>query len=277
MQRHGNGGQTVRAMCSLPAIVGQVGVRGGGLSYSTSDYVRWDAEALGHASECPPTPRMVNMNRLGAALTGEVTDPPIMSLYVFCANPVVSTPNTGRIIEGMQRDDLFTVVHDLFLTDTARYADIVLPATSQLEQTDLHKAYGHRNLQYNEAAIAPLGEAKSNWDVMRLLAAAMGYDEPWLRQRAEEAIAEVLDATRATNPLLEGITLERLQAEGTVPLDDPAGARRAVRRWPLPDAIGQGGAALRRAGGAGARSAAGVCRARRVRRPARRRYAADAD
>jgi len=218
LQRHGNGGQTVRAVCSLPALVGQVGVRGGGLSYSTSDYVRWDTEALGHASECPPTPRIVNMNRLGAALTGEVTDPPIMSLYVFCANPVVSTPNTGRIVEGMRRDDLFTVVHDLFLTDTARYADIVLPATSQLEQTDLHKAYGHRNLQYNEAAIAPLGEAKSNWEVMRLLAAAMGYDEPWLHQSAEEAIAEVLDATRANNPLLDGITLERLQAEGTVPL-----------------------------------------------------------
>jgi anaerobic selenocysteine-containing dehydrogenase len=221
VQRHGNGGQTVRAIASLPAVVGQVGVRGGGLSYSTSDYVRWDAEALGHASECPPTPRVVNMNRLGAALTGEVSDPPIASLYVFCANPVVSTPNTGRIVQGMTRDDLFTVVHDLFLTDTARYADIVLPATSQLEQTDLHKAYGHRNLQYNEAAIPPLGEAKSNWDVMRLLAEALGYDEPWLRQSAEEAIAEVLDATRATNPLLEGITLERLQAEGTVPLTIP--------------------------------------------------------
>ena len=119
----------------------------------------------------------------------------------------------------MRRDDLFTVVHDLFMTDTAREADIVLPATSQLEQVDLHKPYGHRNLQYNAAAIAPLGEAKSNWDVMRLLAAAMGYDEPWLRQSAEEVILEVVDATRATNPLLEGVTLERLQAEGTVPLN----------------------------------------------------------
>ena len=221
VQRHGNGGQTVRAIASLPAVVGQVGVRGGGLSYSTSDYVRWDMEALGHASACPPTPRIVNMNRLGAALTGEVSDPPILSLYVFCANPVVSTPNTGRIVEGMLRDDLFTVVHDLFLTDTARYADIVLPATSQLEQTDLHKAYGHRNLQYNAPAIPPLGEAKSNWDVMRLLAEAMGYDEPWLRRSADEVIGDVLDATRATNPLLEGISLERLQAEGTVPLTIP--------------------------------------------------------
>jgi anaerobic selenocysteine-containing dehydrogenase len=218
VQRHGNGGQTARALACLPAIVGQLGVRGGGLFYSMSGYVRWDSEALGHASACPPMPRVVNMNRLGAALTGEVSDPPIQSLYVFCANPVTSAPNASLTIKGLQRDDLFTVVHELFMTDTARYADIVLPATSQLEQTDLHKAYGHRYLQYNHAAIAPLGEAKSNWDVMRLLAAGMGYDEPWLHQCAEEAIAEVLNATRARNPLLAGITLGRLQAEGTVPL-----------------------------------------------------------
>ncbi len=236
VQRHGNGGQTARALACLPAVTGQIGVLGGGLAYSTSDYVRWDLPALGHASECPPTPRIVNMNRLGAALTGEVADPPIQSLYVFCANPVTSSPNATRTIRGLQRDDLFTVVHDLFLTDTARYADIVLPATSQLEHVDLHKPYGHRNLQYNTPAIPPLGEAKSNWDVMRLLASAMGYDEPWLHQEAEAVIAEVLDATRATNPLLDGITLERLQAEGTVPLNIPP-ARHvpfADLRFPTP-------------------------------------------
>jgi anaerobic selenocysteine-containing dehydrogenase len=118
----------------------------------------------------------------------------------------------------MQREDLFTVVHELFMTDTADYADIVLPATSQLEHVDLHRPYGHRNLQYNHAAIAPLGESKSNWDVSRLLAAAMGYHEPWLHEEPEEAIRSVLNASRARNPYLEGITLERLQAEGTVPL-----------------------------------------------------------
>ncbi|HEY7347728.1 MAG TPA: molybdopterin oxidoreductase family protein [Ktedonobacterales bacterium] len=218
VQRHGNGGQTVRALSCLPAIVGQLGVRGGGLFYSMSGHVQWNAEAVGHTSECPPTPRVINMNRLGAALMGEVSDPPIQSLYVFCANPVTSAPNAGLTIQGLQREDLFTVVHELFMTDTAQYADIVLPATSQLEQTDLHKAYGYRNLQYNHAAISPIGEAKSNWDVMRLLATGMGYSEPWLHQCAEEAIAEVLDATRAENPLLEGITLARLQAEGTAPL-----------------------------------------------------------
>ena len=218
LQRHGNGGQTFRALCCLPAVTGQYGVLGGGLSYSTSGYVKWDAEAVGHASEGPPTPRVINMNRLGAALTGEAADPPVMSLYVFAANPATSSPNAGLIVKGLQREDLFTVVHEQFMTDTARYADIVLPATTQLEHVDLHKAYGHRNLQYNHPAIQPLGEAKSNWDVMRLLAGAMGYTEPWLHESAEEAIRGVLDATRAHNPYLTGITLERLQAEGTVPL-----------------------------------------------------------
>jgi anaerobic selenocysteine-containing dehydrogenase len=176
------------------------------------------------------------MNRLGAALTGEASDPPIKSLYVFGANPAASTPNARLIAEGLQREDLFTVVHELFITDTARYADIVLPATSQLEQVDLHKAYGHRYLQYNAAAMPPVGESKSNWDVMRLLAEAMGYEEPWLRQTAEKVIAEVLDATRATNPYFEGITLERLQAEGTVPLHFADGAEVpfANLRFPTP-------------------------------------------
>ncbi len=217
LQRHGNGGQTVRALCCLPAVAGQYGIRGGGLFYSQSGHIVWDAEAVGHASECPPVPRVVNMNRLGAALTGEIDDPPIKALYVFGANPVTSSPHAGLIVRGLLRDDLFTVVHEQFMTDTARYADIVLPATTQLEQTDLHKPYGHRHLQYNHQAIPPRGEAKSNWTVMRLLAAALGYTEPWLHQEPEEVIAEVLDATRAKNPLLAGITLERLQQEGTVP------------------------------------------------------------
>lgn len=217
IQRHGNGGQAVRALLCLPALTGQYGIRGGGLFYSQSGHIVWDAEAVGHASECPPVPRIVNMNRLGAALTGEVTDPPIMSLYVFGANPVASSPHANRTIEGLLRDDLFTVVHEQFMTDTAAYADIVLPATTQLEQTDLLKPYGHRHLQYNQQAIAPLGEVKSNWTVMRCLATALGFDEPWLHQSPEEILREVIDATRATNPRLAGITLERLQREGTVP------------------------------------------------------------
>ena len=216
IQRHANGGQTCRALSCLPAIVGQIGVVGGGLTYSTSGYVRWDREAVSHASDCPPTPRFVNFNRLGAALTGEAADPPIRSLYVFSANPVAANPNSSLVIDGMMRPDLFTVVHEQFMTDTAMLADIVLPATTQLEQIDLHKPYGHRHLQYNHAAIAPLAEAKSNWEVSQLLARAMGYDEPWLHSLPEEALHEIIEASRAENPALDGITLHRLQAEGTV-------------------------------------------------------------
>ena len=218
VQRHGNGGQTMRAIISLPAVVGQVGTLGGGLFYSTGGFGRWDAEAISHKAECPPTPRTINMNRLGAALMGEAADPPIKSLYVFAANPVGSSPNAGLIVQGLQRDDLFTVVHEQFPTDTVQYADIVLPATTQLEHLDLHKAYGHRNLQFNQPAIAPLGECKSNWDVMRLLARAMGYGEPWLHEDGEAVIRGVLEATRASNQHFKGVTFERLRAEGTVPL-----------------------------------------------------------
>lgn len=227
INRHTNGGQTVRTLASLPALTGQYGLPGGGLMYSTSDWLRWESEAVSHEHDpaCPlaaltRAPRAINMNRLGAALTGEA-DPPIYSLYVFNANPAASAPNTGKIVQGLLRDDLFTVVHDLFLTDTARYADLVLPATSQLEQVDLHKPYGHLTLQYNMPAIAPLGEARSNWDVMRALAQALGFEEPWLREDANAVIRGVLEASRPLNPVLDGITFERLQREGAIPFALP--------------------------------------------------------
>ncbi|MCB0165563.1 MAG: molybdopterin oxidoreductase family protein [Anaerolineae bacterium] len=218
LQRNRTGGQNVRAICTLPALTGQYGLRGGGLSYSTSGYVMWDGQALLHWDECPPAARSVNMNRLGAALLGEVTDPPLMSLFVFGANPAAISPNAGKIVEGLKRDDLFTVVHELFMTDTADYADIVLPATSQLEQVDLHKPYGHTWLTYNHPAIPPLDESKSNWEVMSLLAKTMGFTEPWLHHNADDVIDEILTATAARNPALQGITLEKLKSHHTLPL-----------------------------------------------------------
>ena len=219
INRHTNGGQTVRTLASLPALTGQYGLPGGGLMYSTSDWLQWDKEAVAHEKDpaCPLPPRSLNMNRLGAILIGEA-DPPVYSLFVYNANPVASTPNAGKIVEGLQRDDLFTVVHELFETDTARYADILLPATSQLEHVDLHKPYGHMSLQYNTPAIAPQGEARSNWDVMRSLSTAMGFNEYWLHQDANEVIQEILEATAQHNTRLESITLERLQEEGSIPL-----------------------------------------------------------
>jgi anaerobic selenocysteine-containing dehydrogenase len=234
LNRNRNGGQNVRAVCTLPALTGQYGVRGGGLSYSTSGYIKWDEEAIHHKRDCPPPGRSVNMNRLGMALLGEVQDPPIRALYVFGANPAASSPNAGRIVAGLRRPDLFTVVHELFLTDTADYADIVLPATSQLEQTDLHKGYGTSLLTYNHPAIAPRGECKSDWEVMGLLASALGFEEPWLHQSADEVIEEVLAATAEKLPALRGITLARLKSEGAVPirLEDPTPF--AGGRFPTP-------------------------------------------
>jgi anaerobic selenocysteine-containing dehydrogenase len=234
INRNRNGGQNVRAICILPALTGQYGSSGGGLSYSTSGYVQWNKQALHHRDECPPPGRGINMNRLGAALLGEVSDPPVRSLFVFAANPAASSPNAGLIVRGLQREDLFTVVHDLFLTDTADYADIVLPATSQLEQADLHKGYGQTFLTYNRPAIAPLGECKSNWDVMGLLALALEFHEPWLHQSVDEVIDEVVTATAAHNPLLRGITLERLKANGAVPLNLASTTPFSECRFPTP-------------------------------------------
>jgi anaerobic selenocysteine-containing dehydrogenase len=233
INRHTNGGQTVRVLACLPALTGQYGLPGGGLMYSTSDWLRWEREALAHEHDpaCPPAPRTINMNRLGAALTGEA-NPAIHSLYVYNANPVASSPNTGKIVQGLLRNDLFTVIHDLFLTDTARYADILLPATSQLEQVDLHKPYGQLSLQYNMPAIAPLGEARSNWDVMRGLATAMGFEESWLHEEADEVIRGIMEATAPSTPALEGITFERLQREGAIELNIPA-----ERKTPFADGI----------------------------------------
>jgi anaerobic selenocysteine-containing dehydrogenase len=231
INRNRNGGQAVRAILTLPAITGQYGVRGGGLSYSTSGYLKWDPTAVHKLFRVT---RSVNMNRLGAALLGEVTDPPVMALYVFGANPATSAPNAGKIVEGLKREDLFTVVHELFMTDTAQYADIVLPATSQLEQTDLHKAYGHTLLTYNAPAIEPRGECKSNWEVMGLLADALGFEEPWLRQSADEVIEDVLTATAGHNPALHGVTLGQLKREGAVPLAVPDEPPFAGGHFPTP-------------------------------------------
>jgi anaerobic selenocysteine-containing dehydrogenase len=234
IQRNRMGGQTVRAVLALPALTGQYGLRGGGLAYSTSGYLKWDGEAVNKWNECPPPGRVVNMNRLGAALAGEVGDPPIMSLYVFGSNPAAIAPNAGLVRAGLLRDDLFTVVHELFMTDTAELADIVLPATSNLERADLHKAYGHTLLRYNHPGIAPLGETKSNWDVMRLLATEMGFAEPWLRQNPDDVIDEVLTATASHNPRLAGVSLERLKREGQVTLALEPEAPFADGRFPTP-------------------------------------------
>jgi anaerobic selenocysteine-containing dehydrogenase len=234
LNRNLNGGQAVRALLSLPALTGQYGKSGGGVAYSTSDLFTWDHEAVNKWSECPQPGRLVNMNRLGAALMGEVEEPPLKSLFVFAANPAASTANASMIVDGLKREDLFTVVHELYMTDTVDYADIVLPATSQLEQIDLHNGYGHSYLTYNERAVEPLAECKSNWEVMRLLAAGMNYDDLWLKQSADEVIGEILEASVAHEPALAGITLEKLRKHGTLSVSVKPGPPFEDGRFPTP-------------------------------------------
>src|SRR5205085_3760354 len=123
----------------------------------------------------PAGTRTVNMSQLGEALTGDLSGPPVRALVVYNTNPAAVAPDQGRVLTGLRREDLFTVVLEQFPTDTVDYADIVLPATTQLEHFDIHGSYGHLYVQTNEPAIAPLGEAKPNTEIFRLLARAMHF------------------------------------------------------------------------------------------------------
>jgi len=216
MQRHGGGGMAVRTIACLPAIIGSWRYPGGGALLSTSGTYDFAMDRLTRPDLSPRGIRTINMNELGEALAGELPGPPVRALYVYNSNPAAVSPNQRKVLAGLQRDDLFTVVHELFATDTVDHADIVLPATSQLEHVDLHGSYGHHEVMYNPRTIAPRGECRSNNDVFRALAARMGF-EPDLFPDDTTLMQEALDG----GPTLAGITLERLQEKGSVRLNLP--------------------------------------------------------
>jgi anaerobic selenocysteine-containing dehydrogenase len=194
-EHHENGAMFHRTLAVLPALVGAWHDRGGGLARSVGSYhdAVVDEAALERIDLLPGAlPRAVNMSRLGEALTDATMDPPVDALVVWNSNPLAIVPNAELVRRGMARDDLFTVVHEQFLTDTARYADVVLPATTQLEASDVVPAWGHLWMGWNEAAIAPLGEACSNTELFRRLAAAMGLTEPALFDDDETLLAQAL-------------------------------------------------------------------------------------
>jgi len=216
MQRHHGGGMAVRTIACLPAIVGSWRHPGGGAILTTSGAYDFNMDRLTRPDLSPPGTRTVNMNQLGEALAGELPGPPVNALYVYNCNPAAVAPNQAKVLRGLLRDDLFTVVHELFPTDTVDHADIVIPATSQLEHVDLHGSYGHHEVLFNPASISPLGECRSNNDVFRALAGRLGF-EPELFPDDRSLMRQALDG----GPTLRGITLERLEAEGSIRLNVP--------------------------------------------------------
>jgi len=228
LQRHGGGGMAVRAITCLPALTGDWRYPGAGALLSTSQIYPTQADSVFQRADLiPPGTRTINMTRLAEALEGHEPGPPVNVLVVYNANPASVCPDQGRVVRGLQRDDLFTVVLEHFQTDTARYADIVLPATTQLEHWDIHTSYGHLNVQINEPAIAPVGESLPNTEIFRRLGRALDLHEGLFASTDLELIDEVLTETprgAAFPPAgaLSGITRERLLAEGPVRLNVPS-------------------------------------------------------
>ncbi len=226
IQRSENGGTAARAVCMLPLLTGAWKYKGGGLQLSTSGSFPFNSDALhmpelmlasplGHAA------RVVNMSQLGQALTmadAGVGGPPVKAMFVYNSNPAAVAPNQNDVLRGMLRNDLFTVVHEQFFTDTADYADVLLPAPTFLETKDVQGAYGHLYAQVSNKAIEPLGEARNNVRVFGELGRRMGFEETCFDDREDELIDQAL---KTDHPWFEGITRKRLEREGHIPLHLP--------------------------------------------------------
>ena len=192
-QRHLGAPAAYSTIASLPALTGAWRERGGGCSYIPLATAAAVTEYPLKREDLRPGPvRTINMSRLGEALTDPALDPPIKAFVCWNSNPAAIAPDQERVLDGLRRDDLFVVVLEQFMTDTAQHADVVLPATTQLEHRDVLFSWGHHYLTWNEPAIEPVGEAKSNTQTFRLLAAALGFDDPCFADSDEELIDALL-------------------------------------------------------------------------------------
>lgn len=219
IQRSERGGAAVRAAATLAAITGSWRHLGGGLNLTTSQAFHLDRTALERPDLQWKSPlqreaRIVNMSQLGQALT-ETMDPPVKAMIVYNSNPAAIAPNQNKVLQGMRREDLFTVVLEHFQNDTADHADILLPATTFLEHTDLYLAYGHYYLQLARPALDAPGETRSNVEVFRALAQRMGFRDRCFEDSEDDMIQTLLGSG---HPFLEGITLERLDRERSIRL-----------------------------------------------------------
>ncbi len=220
LQRHAGGGMAVRTLACLPALVGHWRRAGGGVSLSSSGAFAFNKDGL-QRPDLGPAARTINMSLLGDALTkadAGVGGAPVEALVVYNSNPAAVAPDLNAVRKGLAREDLFTVVLEHFQTDTADWADFVLPATTQLEHWDVHTAYGHYNATLNRPAIAPIGESLPNTEIFRRLAAAMQVDEPSLRDDDLTLIRQALTSNHAR---MTGVTFEALLDRGWVRLNVP--------------------------------------------------------
>jgi anaerobic selenocysteine-containing dehydrogenase len=219
VQRSENGGTAARVISMLPIVTGSWKEIGGGFQLSTSGAHKVNEEALERPELMQKSlgrpARILNMAELGKQLN-YTNDPPVKALFVYNSNPAAICPNHNDVIRGLMRPDLFTVVHEQFLTDTTDYADIVLPATTFFEHKDLQTAYGHYYLQISNQALKPLGECRSNVDLFRALAERMGFDDECFQDSVDDMIDQALNAA---NPWLKGMTRQRLEKEGHIRLN----------------------------------------------------------
>jgi anaerobic selenocysteine-containing dehydrogenase len=225
LERNRGGGQAIRAITCLPALVGAWRHVGGGAVEMPIWEFPFKFDKICRPDWIKPGTRVVNELDLGAALTGEMKlDPPIMSLFVYNSNPVSQAPAQSKVVAGLKREDLFTVVSELFITDTARYADLLLPATMQGEQYDLMVTWGHLYMMLNQQAIPAPGECVPNVELFRRLAKTMGFNDPYWRMTEDEMLQEFYDWD---SPQLKGITLPLLKEKGYMRLNVGAPNERA--------------------------------------------------
>ena len=215
--RTGNGGEATRAIAALPAAVGAWAKRGGGTYGVCSSPALIDKSPVKRPDLARPGVQVVNINQLGPALAGQGVKTPIHSLYVYHANPAAVTSDQNAILRGLAREDLFTVVHERYLTDTAKYADLILPAPYMVETTDLYTPYGYRQIQYVQPVVKAPGQVKSNWEVFTLLAAALGLEDPYGGRTPEELCRAMVEASPALSPAEK----QRVLAGEPVVLESP--------------------------------------------------------
>jgi anaerobic selenocysteine-containing dehydrogenase len=218
LTRHENGGMAMRTIACLPGLVGAFRKRGGGAHHDTGSSFEFNYARVTGEEEFKPTTRELNMVKLGEILLEE-KNPPIQGLFVYNCNPAAIAPDQARVHAGLRREDLFTVVHEQVHTDTVDFADIVLPCPTFLEYLDLYKSYGHYYLQVGKPVIEPLGEAKPNLEVFRLLARRMGFEDKCFDDTEYGRMKQALDTP---SKFLVGVDFEKLKAGETQRLNLPA-------------------------------------------------------